>query len=78
MTKCVLSLTFSPLLSLILVIRAIYTSPIKALSNQKFRDFKTTFEPSTVGILTGDVQINAEGSCLIVSEFDCYPILLTL
>lgn len=47
--------------------RAIYTSPIKALSNQKFRDFKQTFDPSTVGILTGDVQINAEGSCLIVS-----------
>ncbi|WRT70395.1 uncharacterized protein IL334_007393 [Kwoniella shivajii] len=47
--------------------RAIYTSPIKALSNQKFRDFKTTFDPSTVGILTGDVQINAEGSCLIMT-----------
>jgi hypothetical protein len=47
--------------------RAIYTSPIKALSNQKFRDFKQSFDPATVGILTGDVQINAEGSCLIVS-----------
>jgi antiviral helicase SKI2 len=47
--------------------RAIYTSPIKALSNQKFRDFKTTFDPSTVGILTGDVQINPEGSCLIMT-----------
>jgi antiviral helicase SKI2 len=31
--------------------RAIYTSPIKALSNQKFRDFKETFDD--VGILTG-------------------------
>jgi antiviral helicase SKI2 len=51
--------------------RAIYTSPIKALSNQKFRDFKTTFDPSSVGILTGDVQINAEGSCLIVSYNPC-------
>ena len=39
--------------------RAIYTSPIKALSNQKFRDFKDTFED--VGLLTGDVQINPEG-----------------
>ncbi|WVQ84888.1 hypothetical protein IAT38_007051 [Cryptococcus sp. DSM 104549] len=47
--------------------KAIYTSPIKALSNQKFRDFKTSFDPSTVGILTGDVQINAEGSCLIMT-----------
>jgi antiviral helicase SKI2 len=36
--------------------KAIYTSPIKALSNQKYRDFKQTFED--VGILTGDIQIN--------------------
>lgn len=47
--------------------RCIYTSPIKALSNQKFRDFKQTFDPETVGILTGDVQINPEGSCLIMT-----------
>ncbi|KAJ7150328.1 ATP-dependent RNA helicase [Mycena filopes] len=47
--------------------RAIYTSPIKALSNQKFRDFKQTFAPSSVGILTGDVQINPEASCLIMT-----------
>ncbi len=45
--------------------KAIYTSPIKALSNQKFRDFKTVFDD--VGILTGDVQINAEASCLIMT-----------
>ncbi|OAT11538.1 DEAD/DEAH box RNA helicase [Blastomyces gilchristii SLH14081] len=45
--------------------KAIYTSPIKALSNQKFRDFRTTFED--VGILTGDVQINPEASCLIMT-----------
>ncbi|KAG2022761.1 translation repressor [Coprinopsis cinerea AmutBmut pab1-1] len=47
--------------------RAIYTSPIKALSNQKFRDFKQTFSAATVGILTGDVQINPEASCLIMT-----------
>lgn len=45
--------------------KAIYTSPIKALSNQKFRDFRLTFDD--VGILTGDVQINAEASCLIMT-----------
>lgn len=45
--------------------KAIYTSPIKALSNQKFRDFRHTFED--VGILTGDVQINPEASCLIMT-----------
>ena len=47
--------------------RAIYTSPIKALSNQKFRDFSHTFPASSIGILTGDVQINPEASCLIMT-----------
>lgn len=45
--------------------RTIYTSPIKALSNQKFRDFKNTF--GDVGLLTGDVQLNSEASCLIMT-----------
>ncbi|SJL06398.1 related to SKI2-antiviral protein and putative helicase [Armillaria ostoyae] len=49
------------------VAEAIYTSPIKALSNQKFRDFKQTFASNSVGILTGDVQINPEASCLIMT-----------
>jgi len=49
------------------IISAIYTSPIKALSNQKFRDFKQTFSASSVGILTGDVQINPEAPCLIMT-----------
>ncbi|KAF6036501.1 hypothetical protein EB796_005177 [Bugula neritina] len=45
--------------------RAIYTSPIKALSNQKFRDFKLTFED--VGLITGDIQLNPEATCLIMT-----------
>uniref|UniRef100_A0A8C7X4H9 SKI2 subunit of superkiller complex n=1 Tax=Oryzias sinensis TaxID=183150 RepID=A0A8C7X4H9_9TELE len=45
--------------------RTIYTSPIKALSNQKFRDFKTTFKD--VGLLTGDVQLSPESACLIMT-----------
>eukprot|EP00057_Strongylocentrotus_purpuratus_P022189 XP_011676663.1 PREDICTED: helicase SKI2W [Strongylocentrotus purpuratus] len=45
--------------------RTVYTSPIKALSNQKFRDFKNTF--GDVGLLTGDVQIKPEASCLIMT-----------
>ncbi|PWN49830.1 putative SKI2-antiviral protein and putative helicase [Violaceomyces palustris] len=47
--------------------RCIYTSPIKALSNQKYRDFKETFGAQNVGILTGDVQINPEAPCLIMT-----------
>ena len=45
--------------------RVLYTSPIKALSNQKFREFKKQF--GDVGILTGDVSINPEAQCLIMT-----------
>lgn len=44
--------------------RAVYTSPIKTISNQKFRDFSGKFE---VGLLTGDVQIKPEAPCLIMT-----------
>ncbi|CAR26560.1 hypothetical protein ZYGR_0H03770 [Zygosaccharomyces rouxii] len=47
--------------------KTIYTSPIKALSNQKFRDFRETFEDVGVGLITGDVQINPEAGCLIMT-----------
>ena len=45
--------------------RVLYTSPIKALSNQKFREFKKKF--GDVGILTGDVSINPDAQCLIMT-----------
>ena len=45
--------------------RTIYTSPIKALSNQKFRDFRDTF--NDVGLVTGDIQINPSATCLIMT-----------
>nr|AJA32487.1 helicase SKI2W [Nosema pernyi] len=45
--------------------RTIYTSPIKALSNQKFYDFKHKYED--VGIITGDVQVNSTAKCLIMT-----------
>ena len=43
--------------------RVIYTSPIKALSNQKYREFKEDF--SDVGLMTGDVTIDPSASCLV-------------
>ncbi len=46
--------------------KAIYTAPIKALSNQKFRDFQGTFK-DRVGILTGDVNINPDADILIMT-----------
>ena len=44
----------------------IYTSPIKALSNQKFRDFSRLYK-DRVGILTGDVSLNPEAPILIMT-----------
>jgi superfamily II RNA helicase len=45
---------------------AIYTAPIKALSNQKFRDFQLQF-PERIGILTGDVSLNPGADVLIMT-----------
>ena len=45
--------------------RVIYTSPIKALSNQKYRDLKETFED--VGLMTGDVTRNENASCIVMT-----------
>ena len=47
------------------LMKCVYTSPIKALSNQKYKEFKDKFED--VGILTGDVTLNEEASCLIMT-----------
>ncbi|MCD6583702.1 MAG: DEAD/DEAH box helicase [Candidatus Omnitrophica bacterium] len=46
--------------------KVVYTAPIKALSNQKFRDFFKTW-PKTTGILTGDVSINPGAPLLIMT-----------
>ena len=44
--------------------RAVYTAPIKTISNQKYRDFCGKFD---VGLLTGDVTLRPEASCLIMT-----------
>ncbi|MFH1355254.1 MAG: DEAD/DEAH box helicase [Candidatus Omnitrophota bacterium] len=44
----------------------IYTAPIKALSNQKYRDFQGQFAEN-IGILTGDVSINPHAQVLIMT-----------
>ena len=47
--------------------KVIYTAPIKALSNQKYRDFRKRFGEEVVGIQTGDVTINPDGKLLIMT-----------
>lgn len=47
--------------------RIVYTSPVKALSNQKFRDFRAAYGDERVGIMTGDVTIQGEAPLLIMT-----------
>lgn len=45
--------------------KCVYTSPIKALSNQKFRDLQEEF--TDVGLMTGDITINSDATCLVMT-----------
>src|SRR5881409_1415019 len=47
--------------------RIAYTTPLKALSNQKFNDFTRAFGADAVGILTGDVKVNPHGRVLVMT-----------
>lgn len=56
--------------------KVIYTSPIKALSNQKYKEFKIKFEDEhskilgrqiTVGLMTGDNKIKPDADCVIMT-----------
>ena len=48
-------------------LKAFYTTPIKALSNQKYHDFVREYGEETVGLLTGDTSINAEAPVLVMT-----------
>ncbi|WP_243276910.1 helix-turn-helix domain-containing protein [Desulfallas sp. Bu1-1] len=45
----------------------IYTSPLKALSNQKYRDFARLYGYDRVGLITGDVSINERAQLLVMT-----------
>ncbi|GMS82438.1 hypothetical protein PENTCL1PPCAC_4613 [Pristionchus entomophagus] len=45
----------------------IYTSPIKALSNQKYRELEEKFDGKNVGLMTGDVTLNPRASILVMT-----------
>jgi superfamily II RNA helicase len=47
--------------------KVIYTSPIKALSNQKYYEFTQKFPDVSIGLLTGDIKINPEADVLIMT-----------
>lgn len=47
--------------------RAFYTTPIKALSNQKYRDLVATYGEASVGLLTGDRSVNGAAPIVVMT-----------
>jgi ATP-dependent RNA helicase HelY len=47
--------------------KAFYTTPLKALSNQKFGDFVARYGAGRVGLLTGDNSINGEAPIVVMT-----------
>lgn len=47
--------------------KIIYTAPIKALSNQKYKDFSAEYGLEKVGLVTGDVVINSQAKIVVMT-----------
>lgn len=48
-------------------VKAFYTTPIKALSNQKYHDLVDMYGADKVGLLTGDTSINSEADIVVMT-----------
>ena len=47
--------------------KVLFVSPIKSLSNEKFKDFTEQFSSNSVGILTGDNKINPDAEIIVIT-----------
>jgi ATP-dependent RNA helicase HelY len=47
--------------------RSFYTTPLKALSNQKYGELVARFGPERVGLLTGDTSLNREADIVVMT-----------
>ena len=47
--------------------KVFYTTPLKALSNQKLRDFREAYGEHNVGLMTGDLSVNREASIVVMT-----------
>ena len=57
--------------------RAFYTTPLKALSNQKFKELSELYGPGRVGLLTGDTSINHGADVIVMTTEVLRNMLLT-
>lgn len=48
-------------------VKTFYTTPLKALSNEKFRSFQNIYGKENVGLLTGDVKINTDAPIVVMT-----------
>ena len=48
-------------------VKAFYTTPVKALSNQKYHDLVDLYGPDKVGLLTGDISVNSEADIVVMT-----------
>ena len=48
-------------------LKCFYTTPIKALSNQKYADLVRRYDSRTVGLLTGDNSVNGEAPIVVMT-----------
>ncbi len=58
--------------------RVFYTAPLKALSNQKFRDFRERYGADQVGLMTGDIVENASAPIVVMTTEIYRNVLLEL
>jgi superfamily II RNA helicase len=56
--------------------QVVYTAPVKALSNQKFRDYVKLHGEDKVGLVTGDLVIRRDAPCLVMTTEILRNILL--
>ena len=47
--------------------KTFYTTPLKALSNEKYRDFQKTYGEENVGLITGDTKINKDAPIIVMT-----------
>jgi superfamily II RNA helicase len=57
--------------------QVVYTAPVKALSNQKFRDYVRKHGEAKVGLVTGDLVIRRDAPCLVMTTEILRNMLLT-
>ncbi len=57
--------------------RAFYTTPLKALSNQKFNELRSLYGDRRVGLLTGDTSVNRNADIIVMTTEVLRNMLLT-